>query len=194
MSIQRPPIRHGDESAFAFGATGEHIMNIWNIAAGGGCLLVVAVIGTFFLPRHIHIERQATLAGTPQAVIALAASNRGYQKFNPYLSTDPDLKISLFGPQRGVGSGFRFDGKEGKGRQTVAAVTENSVRYDIDLGAMGKPTQKIVAEARPEGTRVVWSMDADLGMNPIARVVGLFMDGMIGKTFERGLSNLDAAT
>ena len=35
-------------------------------------------------------------------------------------------------------------------------------------------------------------MEADLGRNPIVRGFGLFMDGMIGKTFYQGLSNLDA--
>jgi hypothetical protein len=37
-------------------------------------------------------------------------------------------------------------------------------------------------------------MQADMGLNPIKRTFGLFMDKMIGKTLEQGLSNLNTAT
>jgi len=111
-------------------------MNITTLIGTGAGVLAIAIGGTFLLPRHIHVERQATVPAKPEAVIALAASNEGYQRFNPYLTADPDLKINHFGPQSGIGSGFRFDGKDGKGSQTVAAVSADSVRYDIDLGAM----------------------------------------------------------
>jgi hypothetical protein len=47
-------------------------------------------------------------------------------------------------------------------------------------------------ELRPEGAglRVVWVDAGDLGMNPINRWFGLFLDKLIGPDFERGLTNL----
>lgn len=168
-------------------------MTIWTILAGGAGVIALAAVGTFLLPKQVHVERKTIVSATPDAILALAASNEGYQRFNPYLTTDPDLKISPFGPASGVGSGFSFDGKEGKGRQTVAGVSANSVRYDIDLGTMGQPTQMIHTIPTAGGTLVTWSMDMDLGYNPVARVFGLFMDGMVGKTFEQGLDNLASA-
>ncbi|MFL4468685.1 SRPBCC family protein [Tateyamaria armeniaca] len=167
-------------------------MTIWTLLASGAGVLALAAAGTLLLPRHVHVERHATLQGAPEAVLALAASNTGYQEFNPYLSADPALKIAPFGPETGVGSGFAFDGKDGKGTLVIAAVNETAVHYDIDLGPMGQPTQTIKAEPVPEGVRVTWSMDSDMGFNPVGRVMGLFLDGMIGKTFETGLGNLAA--
>lgn len=72
-------------------------------------------------------------------------------------------------------------------------MTETSITFDIDMGAMGQPKQ--IVEVRPSagGSAVEWRMEADLGRNPIARVFGLFMDGMIGKTLDQGLSNLNSA-
>ncbi|WP_299484301.1 SRPBCC family protein [uncultured Roseibium sp.] len=169
-------------------------MTIWTIVAGSVGVVALLGAGTFLLPKTVHVQRQATLSAAPETILALAASSEGYQAFNPYRTSDPDLKITPFGPVSGVGAGFRFDGKEGKGSQTVASVTADSVRYDIDLGAMGRPVQTISTASTPEGTQVVWSMDMDLGFNPVARVFGLFMDGMVGKTFEQGLDNLAAAT
>ena len=102
----------------------------------------------------------------PQAILALAASHTGYQAFNPYQDFDPELKITPFGPASGVGSGFAFDSKDGTGSQTVAAVSAQ---------------------------QVIWSMDADMGVNPLLRVMGLLMNDIMGATFEHGLSNLEEA-
>lgn len=168
-------------------------MTIWTILAGGMGLVALLGAGTLLLPKTVHVERHAKVAASPETILELAASNHGYQTFNPYLTSDPELKIKPFGPDTGVGSGFHFDGKEGKGTQTVAKVTETSVRYDIDLGAMGKPVQEISAQGLPDGTRVTWTMDMDLGFNPVARVFGLFLDGMVGRSFEQGLDNLASA-
>ena len=162
------------------------------LAASAGVLAAVAA-STLLLPRQIHVERQALIEADAAAVLALAASGEGYQRFNPYKSTDPALKITLFGPPSGVGSGFHFAGREGKGSQTVSAITGDAVHYRIDLGPMGEPLQTIRAEPRDGGAHVTWSMRADMGFNPVARVMGLFMDRMVGPTFERGLANLETA-
>jgi hypothetical protein len=169
-----------------------YIMNITKAVCITVGTLAALTVSTFLLPRKITVERSATVHAQSAQVIALAASNKGYQKFNPYRNTDADLKIDLFGPDTGVGSGFHFEGKDGKGSQTVRAVAESQVDYEIDLGPMGKPQQSLKAVPTKDGTNVVWTMEADLGMNPIARVFGLFMDGMVGKTFETGLTNLAA--
>ncbi|PTX54347.1 polyketide cyclase/dehydrase/lipid transport protein [Litoreibacter ponti] len=166
---------------------------IQTLAYGAGAI-GLAIAATYLIPAQVHVERSALVEADPATVIALAASNRGYQKFNPYLAADPALKITHFGPDHGVGSSFHFDGRDGKGSQTVAEVGPAHVRYEIDLGPMGKPSQTLRVTPTDNGTQVTWSMDADMGLNPIARVMGLFMERMMGKTFEAGLSRIQAAT
>ncbi|THH39113.1 polyketide cyclase [Aliishimia ponticola] len=162
------------------------------IAVSLGAVALLAA-GTMLLPRHVEVERRALIDADAQTVLALAASGEGYQHFNPYKVSDPDLSINLFGPQSGVGSGFHFKGREGKGSQTVAQVTPDAVHYSIDLGPMGRPTQAIHAVPQPGGAEVTWTMQADMGFNPIGRIMGLFMDRMMGPVFERGLSRLEIA-
>jgi len=72
----------------------------------------------------------------------------------------------------------------------VAHVTADQVTFDLDLGPLGQPTQAISAVAVDGGAEVTWRMDMDLGMNPVFRVMGLFMDDMIGSNFELGLANI----
>ena len=110
-------------------------------------LAIIAAITliALLLPRKVIVTRQADVAMRPEEIIALVSSTEGFQTFNPYCTTDPELKITPIGVAEGIGSGFRFEGKEGKGTQTVTAVTETSVTHLIDLGAMGKPVQTIEA-------------------------------------------------
>ncbi|MEO1197572.1 MAG: SRPBCC family protein [Pseudomonadota bacterium] len=160
----------------------------------GAGVIAAATAAAYLLPAKVTVTRSATVAATPGDILALAASNTGYQAFNPYKEADPHLQITHFGPEAGVGSGFRFEGKDGKGTQTVAEVSDTHVTYDIDMGPMGKPRQTITVRAIDGGSEVTWRMDADMGANPVFRVVGLFMDGMMGKIFDKGLANLAKAT
>lgn len=165
-------------------------MSIKKIAIDTACADAALAVATQALPRHVSIERSAMIEAAPEAVIELAASNNGYQTFNPYKDLDPNLQVEMFGTASGVGSGFSFESKDGAGQQTVASVTADEVIFDLDLGPLGRPTQTISASAVDGATEVTWSMDMDLGMNPVVRVIGLFMDGMIGPNFELGLANI----
>jgi len=165
-------------------------MNIKKIATYTACGVAALAVATLALPRHVSIERSAMIDAAPQAVIELAASNTGYQTFNPYKDLDPNLTVEMFGPKTGVGSGFSFESKDGAGQQTVATVTSDQVTFALDLGPLGEPTQAISAVIVDGSTQVTWTMDMDLGMNPVFRVMGLFMDGMIGPNFELGLANI----
>jgi hypothetical protein len=155
-------------------------------------IIAAIVLIALLLPRKVVVTRQADVSLCPEDVIARVASTEGFQTFNPYCTTDPNLKITPFGPAEGVGSGFRFEGKEGKGTQTVTDVTDARVTHLIDLGAMGKPVQTIEAEATDTGARVTWTVTSDMGYNPIFRIFGLFMDRTLGKTYELGLKNIKA--
>ncbi|MEM6594893.1 MAG: SRPBCC family protein [Pseudomonadota bacterium] len=169
-------------------------MSIKKIATYAACGIAALAGATQALPRYVSVERSALIDAAPAAVIELAASNSGYQRFNPYKDLDPNLQVEMFGPASGVGSGFSFESKDGAGLQMVASVTDEQVDFDLDLGPLGQPTQAISAIAVDGGTEVTWSMDMDLGNNPIFRIMGLFMDGMIGPNFELGLANIaDAA-
>ncbi len=155
-------------------------------------ILAAIVLISLLLPRKVVVIRKADVAMRPEDIIARVASTEGFQTFNPYCTTDPELKITPIGKPEGVGSGFRFEGKEGKGTQTVTEVTATSVTHLIDLGSMGKPVQTIQAEATPSGSHVTWTVTSDMGFNPVFRIFGLFMDRMLGKTYELGLKNISA--
>ncbi len=154
-------------------------------------LVAVLLAACFTLPSSKTVTRSAVIHAGAEAIYPVIVSSRGFQRFNPYHDADPDLKIQFFGPESGIGAGFAFDGKEGKGKQTIIAAEENrQIQMEIDLGAMGKPIQTFRLEEHNGATRVTWSTHSNFGNNPIGRVFGLFLDKMLGKNYERGLDNL----
>ena len=59
------------------------------------------------------------------------------------------------------------------------------------MGATGKPVQVIKAAPTQTGTRVTWTVTPSIGFNTEFCIFGLFMDRMLGKTYELGLKNID---
>ena len=164
---------------------------LMTIGAGAVALIAAA---PFALPGAVTVEREAILAADSAAIYDLLASNEGFQSFNPYRDDDPNLAITLMGPERGVGSAFAFKGEGGEGTQTITALQPGrAVTMQIDLGAMGRPVQTFTLTPVADGTKVNWSTEAAFGMNPIGRVFGLFLDGRLGPVYERGLKNLEKA-
>lgn len=166
-------------------------MSITNVLLSIGVLAVIAIIACYALPSSKTVSRSAIIKANAVEIYQLIVSTEGFQRFNPYCDTDPDLKIVAYGPASGVGAGFSFDGKDGKGSQTVIAIEpDRQVQMEIDLGPMGKPVQTFSLNQHSDGTEVVWSTRSEFGMNPVGRVFGLFLDKMLGHTYERGLNNL----
>jgi Polyketide cyclase / dehydrase and lipid transport len=173
--------------------TGEFQMTILSYVGYGAGVIAILAAGTLLLPRNVRVERVASIAAAPADVIAVASSAESYQTFNPYKKADPAFKYEVFGPTSGVGSGWKFESKDGKGQAVVTKVAADRVEYAVDLGAMGKPNQTIMVVADGTGSKVTWAMDADMGYNPIGRVMGLFLDGMIGQNHANGIQLLGEA-
>lgn len=167
-------------------------MALGSFAIGAGVVAaVIAAAPLMALPSTQTVTRSALIDADVSTVYQTLSSTAGFQTFNPYRDSDPDLTIEPFGPEAGIGAGFRFSGKEGTGTQTIVAQEENrSVTMQIDLGAMGKPTQTFVLAPQDGQTLVSWSVQSDFGFNPVFRVFGLFMDRMFGPIYERGLQTM----
>jgi carbon monoxide dehydrogenase subunit G len=147
------------------------------------------------LPGSRRVERTGFVSAPPETVFALIESTEGFQRFNPYRDDEPNLKITPIGPAAGIGAGFAFEGKSASGTQTIVALERNrSVTMQIDLGSMGKPVQSISLKPENGGTRITWATESQFGANPIQRVFGMFLDRMLGPTYERGIDNLAKAS
>jgi hypothetical protein len=154
-------------------------------------VLAVAVTATLALPKQIHIERSALVSAPPDVVYAALTSPASFHQFNPFRDVYADLKGTVSGPAHGLGATYAWESTGGNGSQTIVSLQPNAeVKMQLELGFRGRPIQTFRIAADGAGSMVSWVQDADLGYNPIARVVGLSLDGKLGPVYEQGLKKL----
>ena len=162
------------------------------IGGGLAVLVLLLVLVACVLPRHYKVERAMVMKAKPEAVLAQVADLKVWKNWGVWQERDPQMKLSYSAPSSGVGAWSAWESKkEGNGKMTITAQTATKVTYALefpDFGMTSTGTIELVADAG--GTRVVWADAGDLGMNPMNRWFGLFLDGMIGPDFEKGLSNI----
>lgn len=166
------------------------------ILIGSIVAAVAFVLGAYALPREVHIERSLVVKAPAATVYRYIGSFRRFNDFSPWAEQDPQARYELSGPASGVGARLEWDGDPksvGKGSQEiVAAEPGRSVRIALDFGPDGTATSLWRLDSHPEGTRVTWGFDTDLGLNPLSRWFGLALDRFVGADYERGLAKLGA--
>jgi hypothetical protein len=169
------------------------LKSILKILAG---MVVLILIISFFLPSQIHVERTGLVKNNPETVFKLVNNLPDWEKWSPWHHIDPNMKIQYGEVKEGKGAYYSWtsDHKNvGNGKMTISDVKPTDyIKTEMDFMENGKGTAEFFLRPVEGGTEVKWTMDTDVGMNPIGRIFGLFMDKMIGPDYEKGLHNLDS--
>lgn len=162
------------------------------VGIGFAALIAVLVIVGFILPSEYSTERSITIDAPPQVVFDQVNDLEKYNKWSPWLEADPSMKITYGDSKVGVGASYSWVGDEsGEGIQTIEeSVAPSKITTDLDFKEQGKGKGHWTFAPAGEGTEVTWGMSGDAGMNIIGRYFGLFIDGLVGEMFEKGLANL----
>ncbi len=162
------------------------------ILAGFAALVILLVLVAFALPRQYKIERAMVMKAKPEAVFAQVADLKAWKNWGAWQERDPGMKLSYSAQSTGVGAWSQWESaKEGNGKMTITSQTATKVVYKLEFPDVGmSSTGSVELAADAGGTKVIWVDAGDLGMNPMNRWFGLFLDGMIGPDFEKGLSNI----
>jgi hypothetical protein len=155
-------------------------------------LVVVLALISFFLPSTVSVERTTVVKASAETVFNQVNSPRQWDTWSPWKEQDPNITNEYSGPESGPGASNTWKSpKLGDGSQTIVASSPyNTITLELDFGRGSKPQSNWKFEETPEGTKVSWDFKMDLGMNPIARYMGLMMGGMVGPSYEKGLENL----
>ena len=163
------------------------------ILAGLAVLVLLLVVVAFFLPRDYRVARSLVIAAPADAVLAPVAELTGWKKWSAWHERDPQMKLSFSPQTTGVGAWSAWESKnEGNGKMTITEQTPSEVVYHLEFPDQGLAMTGWL-EVFPESAgrvRVDWVTTGDLGMNPMNRWFGLFLDKFIGTDFARGLANL----
>jgi uncharacterized protein YndB with AHSA1/START domain len=160
-------------------------------------LLLVALlfVGGYALSPEFRAVRSTVIAAPADKVYALLADPRDWKRWTVWNQRDPGMAITYSGPASGPGAAWAWQSKtEGSGKMTfTSAEPGKRLGYELyfpDFGANSTGALDLSAEGG--GTKVTWTMNGNMGSNPMFRWIALFGDKMVGPDFEAGLSNLKA--
>jgi hypothetical protein len=156
-------------------------------------LVVVLVVISFFLSSQVHVERALVINAPPEKVFDQINVVKNWESWSPWHKLDPNMKLQYEGPALGAGAKYSWQSNQrnvGNGTLTITesvphSTVQTAMHFDDGDGTAQFKLQKV-----NDTTQVTWSMETDMGKNPIAKYFGLLMDKMVGSDFEKGLSNL----
>ena len=157
------------------------------------CLVVLG--GGMFISSKYTMARSQQIAAAPDKLYALIAAPKAWKGWSAWNKRDPAMEITYSGPEIGPGAVWAWKSKtEGNGRMTFTASTPpGKVDYELFFPDFDSTsTGSFIIEAKDGGSLVTWTMNGDMGKNPINRWMGLFMDRLVGPDFESGLKGLKA--
>jgi len=159
--------------------------------SSGGFVLLVIVVG-IFLPSRSQVERDILIDAHAATIFALLNDYRQVSKWSPTLAGDPNARIDLSGPPRGVGASIYWDGHIiGQGRQTIIESTPyEKITAQFELGDQASATAAFSLSSEEAMTRVAWLHESDHGFNLVGRYFGLVQGSIIGAEQEEGLARL----
>jgi uncharacterized protein YndB with AHSA1/START domain len=161
-------------------------------------VIVAAVLGLALTqPDSFTVTRTATIKAPPEKIIGYLNDFHQWPAWSPWEKLDPNMKRTFEGPVSGQGAVYGWSGNDevGQGRMEI---TENAppskVAIKLDFIKPFKSTNQTAFTLQPQGdgTLVTWTMTGPSEF--ITKLMGVFvsMDKMIGKDFEKGLSQLKA--
>lgn len=143
------------------------------------------------------IARSILIAATPDQIRPHLVDFRSWVSWSPWEGLDPAMTRSYSGPTSGPGAHYAWDGnrKAGSGSMQIVDASEQRVDVDLRFTRPWKAVNPVSFTLVPEGdqTRVTWTMDGE-NKGFAALFAKVFnMDAMLGKDFDKGLTQLKAA-
>jgi len=158
---------------------------------------LIGIVSALLSPKS-HLERSIVVNAPASTIFAQINSLKNSNKWMPWGVQDPNIKYTYEGPEEGVGSKVTWESeKMGNGSQwIIESVQDKHLKTGFQFADFeGSYSGDINLETAEGGTKVTWTYDGDVsnaGMaaSVMGKFVGMFTDRMLGKDYEKGLSNL----
>ena len=164
------------------------------VLTGISITLVILVAIGFVLSSKQHVDRSIVTSGKQEDVFSRIATLKRWPEWTAWTTNRfPDMTIRVEGPDSGGGATMIAAGKSsGDGMvKIVEADPASGIAYALDFNhGMQVFGGAIRYTNTSDGLRVTWTLDADLGVNPLKRWVGLAMGSLMGGDMEHGLAKL----
>jgi uncharacterized protein YndB with AHSA1/START domain len=162
-------------------------------------LIAAAVLGLALTqPDSFSVTRTATIKASPEKIIGYVNDFHQWPVWSPWEKLDPNMKRTFEGAPSGQGAVYAWIGNDevGQGRMEITENTPPSkvaIKLDFIKPFQSSNVTTFTLQPQGDGTLVTWTMSGPSQF--ITKLMSVFvsMDKMIGKDFEKGLSQLKAA-
>jgi uncharacterized protein YndB with AHSA1/START domain len=157
--------------------------------------IAILFVGGFALSPHFKVVRSITISAPADKVYALIADPRAWRRWSVWNQRDPTMVVTYSGPPSGAGAAWAWKSQsEGDGKMTfTAAEPVKRLAYELYFPDFGTTSDgDLILMPDGSGTRITWTINGNMGSNPLFRWVALFGDQLTGPDFEAGLANLKA--
>ena len=161
-------------------------------------IVSIVVLGLIFVGFGYMQDQNVSVS---RSIIVAAPVSPVFDQFNdlnkrlvwsPWEKNDSTMNTTLGEIKRGVGASYSWTSENsGEGTISYAEVVENQLIESKLFFGSEDPAQGLMIFSEVEdGTKVTWEVHMDFGSNPFSRLMGRYMDDMIGPTFESGLQSV----
>jgi effector-binding domain-containing protein len=153
-----------------------------------GLILIIPI----FLPSQAKFASEISINLSQEQIFQSVALYTNRDQWDPWLSMEPDAKVTISPNSEYVGSTYKWEGdKIGSGKMQVDSINyPDYIRSNIWFGDMPDPS---VVEwnfnDNGNGTDIEWSFNSE-GSYPFGRIMLLFMKKPMNEAFTSGLANL----
>ena len=160
-------------------------------------LLVGLLIFAATKPDTFRVQRSVSIKAPPEQIFALINDFHEWGNWSPWEKMDLSMKKTHSGAASGKGAIYEWQGnnKVGTGRMEIiesAPSTRILVKLDFLKPMEAHNIAEFTLQPQGDNTQLTWAM---YGPAPfISKLMQVFasMDSLVGKDFEKGLSNIKA--
>lgn len=155
-------------------------------------LIALILLVLLFMPSTRHVEESINIKGPAKNIYEQVVTMKNWEKWMPFSEGDPEMKTNYEGPAKGVGAIMKWESKiQGNGTMTIEeAEAYKRIKLKLEFEGQGISHSGFSFTETGDSTNVVWSMDIENLKYPIGRLIGIFMPGVIHKSFHNGLVKL----
>ncbi len=153
-------------------------------------LVLIILIGSFFLPAKFHVERSVTIAAPAAAVFGQINNLKNWEKWGPWQAEDPGINISYAEKVAGAGAYYSWTSeKSGNGSLAIVESTPFSdIKNELNFEGMGTSYGSWHFEESDHKTTLTWSFDGE--MKGLYKWFGLMMKRNMVPMMDKGLASI----
>ncbi len=155
-------------------------------------LIAIFVLFGLFQNKEVSVSRSIVINAPMNTVFDQFNDLEKRLQWSPWETLDSTMLPVLGEVTKGSGASYSWTSEnQGEGTIKYSEVVENQlIQSELYFGSPeDEPAQGLmIFSSVGDGVKVTWEVHMDMGNNPIMRIVGRYMDEMVGETFELGLN------